>query len=353
MDKVKDWVEVKAKDWVATNKIKVKPMGKVRVKELVAEIETIRLVKEMAQVLDKGKEEVKHKIEILGLATSVKITIASGKGGTGKTTISTNLTSYLAGIGQRVVLADLDVEEPNSALFIKSSLRNEQVCNKMVPKWESENCTLCGECAKVCNFNAIVALPSEILIFPELCHSCYACSELCPTDSLPMNPVRIGEIKEFEAKNFSFVEGRLDLGQEMAVPLISGTINFVDENFKDCIKVFDAPPGTSCPVIEASRGSDFVILITEATPFGLNDLKLAVETMRVLKQKFGVIINRYGIGNDGVEVYCKSEGISIITKVKNDKEVAKLYSQGELIYPKIEHFKNSLEEIVSFIGSLK
>lgn len=283
----------------------------------------------------------------------MKITIASGKGGTGKTTLSTNLTSYLAGLGEAVVLADLDVEEPNSALFLKGELKEEQVSHKMIPKWEEENCTFCGECADVCNFNAIVALSDEILVYPELCHSCYACSELCPTDSLPMTPERIGKIKAFSCDGFDLVEGRLDLGQEMAVPLIAQTINYVDENFKNHIKIFDAPPGTSCPVIEASRGSDYVILVTESTPFGLNDLTLAVETMRVLKQNFGVIINRYGIGDNGVEAYCKNEGIEIITKVQNDKEVAKLYSKGELIYPKIEHFKNSLDDIISFTKGLK
>jgi len=283
----------------------------------------------------------------------MKITFASGKGGTGKTTISTNLTSYLASMGKSVVLADLDVEEPNSALFIKSTLTNSQISNKMIPKWEEADCRLCGKCARVCNFNAIVAMPKEILIFAELCHSCYACSELCPTDSLPMTPSRIGEIKEFKAEAFSLVEGRLDLGQEMAVPLIAQTIAYTDEHFSDSIKILDAPPGTSCPVIEASRGSDFVILVTEPTPFGLNDLTLAVETMRVLKQNFGVVINRYGIGNSGVEEYCKNENIPIVTRVQNDKELAKLYSKGELIYPKIEHFKNSLDEIVTFIGALK
>lgn len=282
----------------------------------------------------------------------MKITIASGKGGTGKTTISTNLTSYIASQGNDIVLTDLDVEEPNSALFLESKLKKTNISNKMVPSWEKEDCTLCGKCAKICNFNAIVALPSEILIFPELCHSCYACSELCPTNSLPMQLQRIGEIKEFETKTFPFIEGRLDLGQEMAVPLISQTIKYTQENYPKHIKIFDAPPGTSCPVIEASRDSDFVILITEATPFGLNDLTLAVENMRVLEQNFGVIINRDGIGNASVEEYCLKEGIPIITKVKNDKEVAKLYSKGELIYNNIEHFKNSLDEIVSFIGDI-
>ena len=280
----------------------------------------------------------------------MKITIASGKGGTGKTTISTNLSSYIASMGSSVVLVDLDVEEPNSALFLQTKLAHTQISNKMVPIWEAEDCTLCGECAKNCNFNAIVAMPKEILVFKELCHSCYACSELCPTDSLPMSATRIGEIKEFQADGFPFIEGRLDLGQEMAVPLISQTIEYATKKYPNHIKIFDAPPGTSCPVIEASRGSDFVILITKATPFGLNDLILAIETMRVLKQNFGVIINRHGIGDSSVEEYCQKEDIPIITKVKNDKEVAKLYSKGKLIYKKIEHFKDSLDEIISFIG---
>ncbi len=283
----------------------------------------------------------------------MKITIASGKGGTGKTTLSTNLSSYLSSLGEKVVLADLDVEEPNSALFLQGVLKKEQICNKMIPKWEEADCTLCGECADVCNFNAIVALSDEILVYPELCHSCYACSELCPTGSLPMTPERIGEIKVFSTAGFNLIEGRLDLGQEMAVPLIAQTIDYVDENFPNHLKILDAPPGTSCPVIEASRGSDYVILVTESTPFGLNDLKLAVETMRVLEQKFGVIINRYGIGDNGVETYCQDEGIAIITKVQNDKEVAKLYSKGELIYPKIEHFKNALDDIITFTKGLK
>ena len=282
----------------------------------------------------------------------MKITIASGKGGTGKTTISTNLTSYIASMGSNIVLADLDVEEPNSALFLQTKLTHTKISNKMVPLWESEDCTLCGECAKNCNFNAIVALPKEILVFKELCHSCYACSELCPTNSLPMSPTRIGEIKEFEVKGFPFIEGRLDLGQEMAVPLIAQTIEYTTKKYPNHIKIFDAPPGTSCPLIEATRNSDFVILITEATPFGLNDLILAVETMRVLKKKIGVIINRHDIGNTSVQEYCKKEGIPIITKIKNDKEVAKLYSVGELLYEKIPHFKHSLDEIVSFIGDI-
>lgn len=283
----------------------------------------------------------------------MKVTIASGKGGTGKTTLSTNLSAFLAQKNQKVVLVDLDVEEPNSALFLKTTITNKKTANKMVPKWESSTCTYCGDCAEVCNFNAIVALPDEIIVYPQLCHSCYACSELCPTNSLPMVKNRIGEICEFSTDNFNIVEGRLDLGQEMAVPLIAQTIDYVDENYQDYLKILDAPPGTSCPVIEATKDSDFVILVTESTPFGLNDLELAVETMKVLKKRIGVVINRYGIGDNGVEEYCKKEGIEIIAKIHNDKEIAKCYSKGELIYPKVEHFKKSLEKIANFIGSVK
>ena len=284
----------------------------------------------------------------------MKITIASGKGGTGKTTLSANLSSYLANNNQQVVLADLDVEEPNSALFVKGDLILEKDCHRMIPKWTSDVCTLCGKCAEVCNFNAILHFPNEILVFPELCHSCYACSELCPTNSLPMLPQKTGELKHFKADKFDFIEGRLDLGQEMAVPLIGEIIDYIDENFDEKnIKIFDAPPGTSCPVIEASRGSDFVILVTESTPFGLNDLKLAVQTMRVLKQKFGVVINRYGIGNDSVVKYCTDENIPIIAKIPNDKKIAQIYSKGELIYPKISEFKDALEKVALFIGGIK
>jgi MinD superfamily P-loop ATPase len=283
----------------------------------------------------------------------MKITIASGKGGTGKTTISTNLSSYLAKEAD-VVLADLDVEEPNSKLFIEGNLIFEKACDKMVPQWKKDECTLCGNCEEVCRFNAVIKVGDEILVFPELCHSCYACSELCPTESLPMIPQKIGELKHFKTENLDFVEGRLDIGEEQAVPLISQVIEYIDEKFsQDTIKLFDAPPGTSCPVIEASRGSDFVILVTESTPFGLNDLKLAVETMRVLCQKFGVVINRHGIGDNGVEEYCNSEGIPIIAKIPNDRRVAELYSKGELIYPKIQEFETALKQIAEFVGGVK
>ncbi|PPK61409.1 MinD superfamily P-loop ATPase [Malaciobacter marinus] len=282
----------------------------------------------------------------------MKITIASGKGGTGKTTLSTNLAIYLKNRNKDVVLVDLDVEEPNVTQFLKGELKNEYPCTKLIPRWDKNSCTLCKYCSEVCNFNAIVTTNNKVLIFNELCHSCFACSELCPTASLFMEPIKVGTIKEL-FNGFYFIEGCLDLGQEMAVPVISQTISYTNENFLNSLKLFDAPPGTSCSFIEACRQSDFIVLVTEPTPFGLNDLKLAVETLKVIKKEFAVVINRDGIGNSEVEDYCNDKGIEIIAKIKNDINVAKLYSQGKIVYKEIEHFKKSLEEICSFLGEIR
>ncbi len=283
----------------------------------------------------------------------MKIAIASGKGGTGKTTLSTNLTALFAET-ETVVLSDLDVEEPNSGLFIKGKLVKEEIKYKMIPEWKEDTCTLCGECQKNCNFHAVIQLGPQILVFPELCHSCYACSELCPTSSLPMISQRMGTLNHCENGNISFIESRLDIGQEQAVPLIAQTNDYIDETFdKNIVKIFDAPPGTSCPVIEATKDVDFVILITEPTPFGLHDLKLAVETMKELKKDFGVVINRYGIGNNDVVDYCEGDNIPILAKIPNSRKVAELYSMGKLIYTELPEVKQELQKIRKYILNLK
>ncbi len=278
-----------------------------------------------------------------------KIAIASGKGGTGKTTLSTNLAAYLS-TKRKVALVDLDVEEPNSGLFISGKLIFEEEKYSMVPHWDMNACTLCGECPANCAYNAVVQMGEVILVYPNLCHSCFACSELCPVNALPMVKNPMGQLKHFMQGNLHFVESKLNIGQEMAVPLISQTIKYVEEIFgDDSIKIFDSPPGTSCPVIEVAKNADYVILITEPTPFGLNDLKLAVETMRELKQDFGVVINRYGLGNDEVISYCENEKIDIIAKIPNKREIAELYSRGELLFEKIPEVKQELEKIEKFI----
>ena len=234
----------------------------------------------------------------------MKVAIASGKGGVGKTLLATNLSSYLSE-SMNVVLCDLDVEEPNSGLFISGDNSRHYIKYKQVPNWNSTNCTLCGNCQKVCNFHAVIQIASEIMVFPELCHSCYACSELCPTNSLPMIKKRIGELSYSKKDKLHFIESRLDIGEEQAVPLISQTHKYVEANFSDdVLQIFDSPPGTSCPVIEAVKNVDFVILITEPTPMGLHDLVMAVETMRELKKDFCIVINRWGIGDNNVVNYC-------------------------------------------------
>lgn len=281
----------------------------------------------------------------------MKITIASGKGGTGKTTLSTNLASFLAE-DHKVVLTDLDVEEPNSGLFIKGELKHEENKFKMVPDWIEEKCIFCGVCQKVCNFHAIIQLGKNIMVFPELCHACYACSELCPTSALPMIPKKIGKLKHFKKQNLHFIESRLDIGEEQAVPLIKQTHQYIDSRFDvDWIKVYDAPPGTSCPVIESTKDVDYVILVTEPTPFGLHDLKLAVETMKVLKKEFGVVINRHGIGDENVSKYCKEEQIHVLAKIPNRRQIAEIYSQGKLVYREISEFRIALEKITSHLLS--
>jgi len=280
----------------------------------------------------------------------MKIAIASGKGGTGKTTVSTNLASLLSKT-EKVVLADLDVEEPNSGLFIQGKLVNCEDKFKMIPEWEKDECILCGNCQRNCNFNAVIKMDKLIMIFPELCHGCYACSELCPTKALPMKPKKMGKLKHYKSGKLDFIESKLIIGEEQAVPLIKQTLDYVEDNLhKDIIKIYDAPPGTSCPVIEATKDADLILLVTEPTPFGLHDLKLAVETMKELGREFGVIINRFGIGDNNVEKYCKDNNITIIAKIPNMRRIAEIYSKGELLYPNIPEVKVQLENIKSYIS---
>lgn len=280
----------------------------------------------------------------------MKISIASGKGGTGKTTVSTNLAVYLAK-KYKTILVDLDVEEPNSGLFIKGELLHSEDKNKMIPTWIKEECTFCGICQKVCNFNAIIQIPDRIMVFTELCHSCYACSELCPTKALPMKPKKIGTLTSYQQEKLIFIESKLLIGEEQAVPLISQTLEYTDENYPNmAFYIFDSPPGTSCPVIEATKDSDFIILVTEPTPFGFHDLKLATETMKSLKKEFGVVINKQGIGNNDVEKYCVENNIPILAKIPNMRKIAELYSSGELLFEKIPEVKNELMKIEQFLN---
>ena len=289
----------------------------------------------------------------------MRIAIASGKGGTGKTTLAANLAHFLAsGINRKpetgkqpdVVLADLDVEEPNSGLFFAGTLKNQETKYKKVPKWNSEKCLLCGQCQEVCQFHAILKLGESIMVFPELCHSCNACSGLCPTSSLPMTPVEIGKIREYQVENLKFVEGRLLIGEEETVPLIKQTLEYLDNRFEgDSLFLLDSPPGTSCSVIETVRAVDFVILVGEPTPFGFHDFKLAAETLRELDKEFYVVINKDGVGNKELEDYCRREDIKVIAKIPNSRRMAEVYSKGGLLYEEVPEFMENLQKVADFI----
>lgn len=279
----------------------------------------------------------------------MKIAIASGKGGTGKTTLATNLAAYLSA-DRNIILADLDVEEPNAGLFIRAEKIFQETRYKMIPDWVENKCTFCGICQDVCNYNAVLNMGSQILIYPELCHSCYACSELCPAEALPMQKERMGVLTHYKNENIDFVESRLDIGQEQAVPLIDQTLKYIDKlESNDNLVIIDSPPGTSCPVIEATRNANKVILVTEPTPFGLHDLKLAVETMNKLNKDFVVVLNRFGVGNANVEEYCETNNISIIATISDSRQIAELYSKGELVYNKVTGFSEALKSIKEYI----
>jgi MinD superfamily P-loop ATPase len=281
---------------------------------------------------------------------TLKIAIASGKGGTGKTLVATNLAHQMSQHIQ-TLLVDLDVEEPNDFLFIKGDPLSTSPRYKMVPEWHKDSCQQCGICSSVCSFNAILQLGPIVTVFPELCHSCHACSELCPTSSLPMNPVKIGDITIVRSGNLTAVESRLQVGEEQAVPLIRQTYEYLDQASLGQLPLllFDCPPGTSCPVVAAVKGVDWVLLVTEPTPFGLNDLKLAVETMKQLYKPVAVVINRYGIGNQDVENFCEENSIPVIARIPFDRRIAAAYASGKLMDPEIDSFKEPLNKISEFI----
>jgi MinD superfamily P-loop ATPase len=254
------------------------------------------------------------------------ISVASGKGGTGKTIIATSLALLLSeDRSQKIQFLDCDVEEPNAYIFLKPQIKKSQPVNILIPKVDKRKCNFCGECAKVCGYNAIVVLKKEVLVFPELCHGCGGCSLFCPEKAIDEEKRKIGVIEEGQVGPIRFIQGRLDIGEPMATPLIRAMKKKINP---EGVTIIDVPPGTSCPVIESIHRSDFCILVTEPTPFGLNDLKLAVEVMRKLKIDCGVVINRANIGDNKVKEYCQKESIPIMAEIPYDRNVAVLYSSG-------------------------
>ncbi|WP_299983042.1 ATP-binding protein [Desulfobacula sp.] len=261
------------------------------------------------------------------------ISIASGKGGTGKTTVSTNLA---LSIDQEVQLLDCDVEEPNSHLFLNPVIEKKEQVIAPVPEIDLKKCTFCKKCMDICRYGAIAVLKENVLTFENLCHSCGGCFEVCPENAVMEKERSLGEIEHGSSRSISFIHGRLEVGQVMAPPIIKKVRSYTDPNL---ITIIDAPPGTSCPVIAAMNGADFILLVTEPTPFGLHDLKLAVETVRILDIPHGLVINRAGLGNDDVKYYAQKENIPILMEIPFDKEIARIYSKGQMVVDKLPEYK--------------
>jgi len=273
-----------------------------------------------------------------------EVAIASGKGGTGKTTLATNLAAVLAEEGWRVTYADCDVEEPNGHLFMEPCLRPPEAVVLPLPIVDSSACDGCGECAEICQFGAIACLGDRARVFPDLCHGCGGCTLVCPQDAISEEPREIGVVEEGTSGGLRFVQGRLAIGQPMSPPVIREVKRRLPSTG---LRIVDAPPGTACPAVQAVRGADLVLLVTEPTPFGLNDLRLAVETLRAMDLPFHVVVNRCDIGDEGVRQYCLCEEISVVLEIPDDRRVAEAYSRGLLAASAVPGYRSRLLNLVA------
>jgi len=281
----------------------------------------------------------------------MKIAIASGKGGTGKTFISVHLAASLAKQRTDVTLLDCDVEARNDHLFIKPEIHHTDDVILQVPEVNTELCTFCGTCAEICEFNALAVLPSDVLVFQELCHACGGCTIACPTNAIKKVPRSTGQVYVGSSNQLRFVSGSLNIGEAKSPPVIKAVQEHIAPHE---IAIIDSPPGTSCPTVESVRDVDIVMLVAEPTPFGLYDLQLVIGMLDSIHKKYGVIINKDGIGNAELETFCQENNIPVLLKIPFNKDYNEHYAEGKLLindFPEIvenmsELFKR-IEEVVS------
>lgn len=277
------------------------------------------------------------------------VAVASGKGGTGKTTVATNLAKVCAAAGRPTQYLDCDVEEPNGHIFLKPQIDRREEVTVDVPQVDAAKCIGCGRCGQICQYSAIVCIGEKVLTFEQLCHSCAGCWLVCPAEAIERRPLRIGEIETGQAGPLGFVSGRLEIGHVRTPSLIRAVKRHIQSNG---LAIVDVPPGTSCPVVAALAGVDFVLLVTEPTPFGLNDLKLAVALVREMKLPFAVVINRNGIGNDATQAYCEAEGIEIVARIPDDRRIAQAYSAGQMIVDALPEYTERFGNLATRLGAL-
>ncbi len=270
--------------------------------------------------------------------------IASGKGGTGKTTVTASLASLWEG---PVTAVDLDVEEPNLHLFLKPEGTRTKRAYIEVPQPDEDKCTGCRACAELCQFKAITVMGDTLMVFPEMCHGCGGCIRICPEDALSPGKRELGEIIYGKASNNDFIMGRLRIGEAMSPPLMKDIMSNLPAAASDGDILIDSPPGVSCPAVSAVMHADCIVLVTEPTPFGFHDFKLAWEAFSPLGRPMGAVINRAGIGNDEVQNFCRAKGIPIWAEIPFDREIAKAYSQGDIPAEVVPSLKAPFEKLMS------